>query len=340
MAEIARTYEHHIYMNIITQVFNDEIWAKHYSSNHQILLVGEGDFSFALSLAISFRSGFNIVASSIDSYDVVIKKYNRAKTNLDLLHSLGARLLYDVDARTMKLHTDLHVRKFDRIVYNFPHAGFFGKESNDGVIMMHRNLVCSFLKNASRMLRPNGEVHVSHKTKFPFDCWNIVELASQSRLALLECVEFKLEDYPGYNNKRGDGSRSDELFPLGEWCTFKFISSSTATKSTALYHRNRQELGIPLQRADASLFMDHAPDIDSGECFRIFVEYFDHARSTFGQTDCYQLSSVSDHLRLGFERYMAEDRGGRLIDYVNLLEELRCLSKRRIEFLRNRLLDV
>ncbi|XP_024968623.1 heavy metal-associated isoprenylated plant protein 41-like [Cynara cardunculus var. scolymus] len=216
-------------MNRSTQFNQKEIWAKHYSSNHRILLVGEGDFSFALSLADSFQSGFKIVASSIDSYDDVIQKYKSAETNLNRLGNLGARLLFGVDACTMEFHRDLYLRKFDRIVFNFPHAGFLGKESDDGVILSHRYLVFSFFKNASQMLRPNGEVHVSHKTKFPFDCWNIVELASQSRLTLLECVEFKLEDYPGYINKRGDGLRSDEPFPLGECCTFKFISSSTAT---------------------------------------------------------------------------------------------------------------
>jgi len=44
-----------------------EKWLKHYSSNHQILLVGDGDFSFSLSLALSFGSGSNIVASSLDT---------------------------------------------------------------------------------------------------------------------------------------------------------------------------------------------------------------------------------------------------------------------------------
>ncbi|XP_024966154.1 uncharacterized protein At4g26485-like [Cynara cardunculus var. scolymus] len=340
MEEIAGRYEHHFLMNRSTQIINEGIWAKHYSSNHQILLVGEGDFSFALSLAVSFRSGFNIVASSIDSYDVVLRKYKRAKRNLDHLSRLGVQLLYGVDARTMKLHVDLHMRKFDRIVYNFPHAGFLGKESDHGVIMIHRNLVCSFLKNASRMLRPNGEVHVTHKTKYPFDCWNIEELASQSCLTLLECVEFKLGDYPGYNNKRGDGSRSDEPFPLGKCCTFKFILSTTK-KSTTSYHTNHQEpLQILLQRPNAILLKNKAPVIDSGECFRIFVEYFNHARSTYGQTDSCLLTSVLNHLRFGFQRYMTEDHGRWLIGYVNLLGELRSLSERRIEFLQNRLLEV
>ncbi|ERN19131.1 hypothetical protein AMTR_s00061p00154840 [Amborella trichopoda] len=34
-----------------------------------------------------------------------------------------------------------------------------------------------------------------------------------------------MEDYPGYNNKRGDGGRCDEPFPLGVATTFKFKAS-------------------------------------------------------------------------------------------------------------------
>ncbi|CAH1422025.1 unnamed protein product [Lactuca virosa] len=66
MAEMIRTHERSTSVN-----GNDELgeakWAKHYSSIHQILLVEEGDFSFSLSLEMSFGSAFNIVASSLDS---------------------------------------------------------------------------------------------------------------------------------------------------------------------------------------------------------------------------------------------------------------------------------
>ncbi|KAL2332868.1 hypothetical protein Fmac_014081 [Flemingia macrophylla] len=198
-------------------------WVIHYSSDHHIPLVGEGDFSFSLFLAKSFASAANIVASSLNSYDDVVTMYKHAKSNLDDLNKLGACILHGVNATKMKLHPDLKMRRFDRVVFNFPHAGFHGKEDNPSLIKMHKELVLGFFKNASRMLRPNGQIHVSHKTTPPFDNWDIEKLATECFLTLIECADFKREDYPGYNNKRGDGRRCDEHFPLGKCCTYKFI---------------------------------------------------------------------------------------------------------------------
>ncbi|XP_071700053.1 heavy metal-associated isoprenylated plant protein 41-like [Rutidosis leptorrhynchoides] len=113
---------------------NEVKWIKHYNSKNKILLAGDGDFSFGLSLAYAFGSATNIVATSLDSYDVLIKKYNGAATNLLILHNYGAQLLHRVDATKMQHHPDLQNRKFDRIIYNFPHAGFIGLEGDPQVI--------------------------------------------------------------------------------------------------------------------------------------------------------------------------------------------------------------
>ncbi|CAL9110812.1 unnamed protein product, partial [Musa textilis] len=42
-------------------------WLSHYSAQ-QVLLVGEGDFSFSLALANTFGSADNLIATSLDSY--------------------------------------------------------------------------------------------------------------------------------------------------------------------------------------------------------------------------------------------------------------------------------
>ncbi|KAK2986956.1 hypothetical protein RJ640_004917 [Escallonia rubra] len=111
----------------------------------------------------------------------------------------------------------------------------------DSRLRMHRNLVHGFFRNASGMLRANGEIHVSHKTTSPFSQWNIQELAVWNSLFLIECLSFKVEDYPGYNHKRGSGVRCDEPFPLGECSTFKFIFSSAANKMI----RAKRNLNLP-----------------------------------------------------------------------------------------------
>ncbi|KAK8948959.1 hypothetical protein KSP39_PZI005196 [Platanthera zijinensis] len=43
---------------------------------------------------------------------------------------MRATIIHEVDARQMRVHPKLRRRKFDRIVYNFPHAGFKGPEDS------------------------------------------------------------------------------------------------------------------------------------------------------------------------------------------------------------------
>ncbi|XP_030443059.1 heavy metal-associated isoprenylated plant protein 41-like isoform X1 [Syzygium oleosum] len=234
-------------------------WLRHYASHHQILLVGEGDFSFSSSLASAFGSASNVTATSLDHYDALIRKYKKAKSNLGKLNKRGASLLYRVDATRMKYNADLRVRKFDRIIFNFPHAGFHGKEDNVQLINMHRKLMYGFFWNASQMLRADGEVHVSHKTEAPYCHWNLEELASRNSLKLIDQTAFESKNYPGYHHKRGDGSRCDELFPLGPCSTFKFrfypgakekareVLGESMTHNNAIHAECRQIYVSPVQ---------------------------------------------------------------------------------------------
>ncbi|CAK8534197.1 unnamed protein product [Lathyrus sativus] len=194
----------------------------HYHSSHKILLVGEGDFSFSLSLARAFGSAVKMVATSLDSRETLVLKYRSASSNLIELESLGCTIFHNVDAYNMTQHHYLKNECFDRIIFNFPHAGFVYRESNVFQILLHRRLVSGFLKSAKYMLTLLGEIHVSHKTSHPFCIWDVKGLAKNEGLMFIEEVDFQQSYYPGYRNKRGSGLQCDQSFPIRKSSTFKF----------------------------------------------------------------------------------------------------------------------
>ncbi|KAJ1375279.1 S-adenosyl-L-methionine-dependent methyltransferase [Sesbania bispinosa] len=204
----------------------EEKWIKHYSSNHKILLVGEGDFSFALCLAKAFGSASNMIATSLDSKEKLLRNYARASTNLNELENLGCTIVHEVNAGSMSKHPSLEMKVFDRIVFNFPHAGFDFREHDLSQIKLHQKVVSGFLKNARKMLRQDGEIHVTHKNAHPFCKWEIVKMAEEAGLLLVKKVPFFIWEYPGYVNKRGSGCNCDGSFPVGDCSTFKFSKAS------------------------------------------------------------------------------------------------------------------
>ena len=129
---------------------------KHYSNLHQILLIGEGDFSFYLALANAFGFAENMVPTSINSREKVLLSYKLAHETLSKMRRIGATILHGVDATTLEKHHIVRRRSFDRIVYNFPHAGFYGKEEDKTVIKKHHHLLKTFFKNTSTVLRTMG----------------------------------------------------------------------------------------------------------------------------------------------------------------------------------------
>ncbi|XP_057757802.1 uncharacterized protein At4g26485-like isoform X1 [Arachis stenosperma] len=205
-----------------------EKWRKHYSSRHRILLVGEGDFSFSLSLATAFGSAHNLVATSIDSQENIVKKYSNGINNVRELEERGCLVLYGVDAKEMSQHFFLKTQRFDRIVYNFPHVGFLYPENSYCQIQLNKRLVKGFLSNAKILVRKEGgEIHVTHKEGDPYSKWGLVKKAEKRGLVLQQAVPFFKDDYPGYDNKRAHGKLCDASFPIGESNTYKFKLQST-----------------------------------------------------------------------------------------------------------------
>lgn len=84
--------------------------------------IGKSVFFFTLSNEILLCS------------DNLLKKYGKAQSNVEELKKMGAAIMHEVDATKMKFRDDLRTRKFDRVIFNFPHAGFKGKEDHPQLI--------------------------------------------------------------------------------------------------------------------------------------------------------------------------------------------------------------
>ncbi|KAK9134069.1 hypothetical protein Scep_013597 [Stephania cephalantha] len=182
-----------------------EIWIKHYCSSHKILLVGEGDFSFSACLGRAFGRADNMVATSLNSQEFLKRNYGNAMSNVDSLRSRGCIVIHNVDATKMAGNRRHNNVSYDRIVYNFPHAGFSKNEPVEDHLRRNRDLVSDFMANAAKMIDETGEIHISHKCNWFFQQWGLQKLGEKNGLVLIKEVEFKLSDYPGYNTKYGYG---------------------------------------------------------------------------------------------------------------------------------------
>ncbi|XVF03579.1 hypothetical protein REPUB_Repub05bG0005500 [Reevesia pubescens] len=195
-------------------------WIRYYCSSHKMLLVGEGDFSFSACLAKAFGSATNMVATSLDSRGFLFRNYKNAMANIDELRTRGCMVLHGVDATEMANNCSLPGLKFDRVIYNFPHAGFRTGESGQSQRGRNQLLISLFFKNAKEMIYENGEIHVTHKSNGFFLGWNLQGLAAAVGLRLIQEVPFNLTDYPGYGTKYGFGG--DKNFDCNPSKTYKF----------------------------------------------------------------------------------------------------------------------
>lgn len=95
----------------------------------KILLIGEGNFSFARALVVDPPSSLehlvpaNVTATSYDSEEACFSKYPDAQAIVSTIKQRGAEVLFGIDATKLQKYPVLRGRRWDRIVWNFPHAG-------------------------------------------------------------------------------------------------------------------------------------------------------------------------------------------------------------------------
>lgn len=96
-----------------------------------ILLIGEGNFSFARALVIDPPTELihlppgNVTATAYDSEEDCYLKYPDAADIVASLRERGVQVLFGIDATKLDRVSTFKDRKWDKICWNFPHAGEF-----------------------------------------------------------------------------------------------------------------------------------------------------------------------------------------------------------------------
>ncbi|NWZ50425.1 FDXA1 protein, partial [Haliaeetus albicilla] len=166
----------------------------------RVLLLGEGNFSFAASLCGA--AGTHVVATCYESEEEVAAR-GRAAESIRRLRERGAEVLFSVDCTKLKDYFLPEKRDFDCIYFNFPHCG------RKAGVVKNRELLAQFFHGSAEVLTVEGEIHVAlcnGQGGTPADqprrewhnSWQIVAVAAGAGFILSNVHPFKADTIHGY----------------------------------------------------------------------------------------------------------------------------------------------
>ena len=221
-----------------------------YHSGQRVLLVGEGNLSFALALTTLFGGeGANLLATSLDRPGVARAAYPNLRDIEQSLEASGAAVRFGVDVEDGDA-----LRRAAKAWWaagNDPEAraanarggsgggggaepgapsgagpgGFFKgfdrvvwnfPDAGVGVVgrlavQANQDLLDAFFRQVKSLLSKNGEVHVAMRACEHRARWNVAGVAARAGYAHRASVAFAPADFPGYEHFR----------TLGEACAFE-----------------------------------------------------------------------------------------------------------------------
>lgn len=192
----------------------------------KLLLVGEGDFLFALSIVKeNFIYPATVVATSYDLAEEIEAKYPDGAANIAQLRELGVRVEHEVDATRLEetLHTKKKLLDVNTVLFNFPHTGK-GVKDMDRNVRDHQILMAGFFKSARSLLSQKNDndyfgndwqIMVSMFDGEPYALWKVKALAREQNLVVERLTKFSWELYTGYHHRRTNSTR-DTTKPAAE----------------------------------------------------------------------------------------------------------------------------
>ena len=133
-----------------------------FNSTDTILLLGEANFSYTLSLIDEPHNipVHQLLATSYDTERECYLKYPDGEGNVKKLRDAGVKVEFKVDAGNLEKCKAVGKGRWSRVIFNFPHAGMFPSPSYDNRIGIEAN------ERRSRNNRPRSK-HFIKPTSTP-----------------------------------------------------------------------------------------------------------------------------------------------------------------------------
>ncbi|AGO11565.1 AaceriADL221Cp [[Ashbya] aceris (nom. inval.)] len=219
-----------------------------------LLLVGEGDFSFAKSiLDCGYVKAENLITTSYDSgvKELELKYPKSFRENYDYLVAQGVRIFFNIDATKLVSSFKLSKKNpwpkvvgpewkgksLENVLFNFPHTGH-GIKDQDRNIREHQELLFGYFDSCKQLFqlanKKVGDDHLSGyevgKEHFqegigriilslfagePYDSWQPKVLAKENGLRLERSNKFQWDTFPGYRHRRTNNEQ-DTTKPAAE----------------------------------------------------------------------------------------------------------------------------
>ncbi len=171
-----------------------------------VLLVGEGNLSFAKNLLNASSSGITGMIST--TYEAERSLSDEGKTNANFLRCRGAVVMHNIDATY--LENKFSSQKFDTIIFQFPNVG--SREPVHGR-NPHYILLRKFLRSAAKILNPAGKILISTVDSPHYEgAFQFEDAAEFAGFKPPESYPFDPSDFPGYShvNTNDDESAIEE----------------------------------------------------------------------------------------------------------------------------------